>query len=178
MFAGDAITDGDRLVDTDLVWSLSPDSAGTIESPTGRFVCAPDYLGEIVVRAADPVSGTVGRLDSGVYAELTPATEATYRDSTGMLIRIPAGAVTETRSLLLAHEELPDVRRYGRDFEVRGLDYHLKPDGLSFAPDRWTRARAARDGRRNRHRAVEQGAPQMGRLGRRRNAGRARDDDR
>jgi hypothetical protein len=136
VFAGDAITDGDRLVDTDLVWSLSPGSAGAIESPTGRFVCAPDYLGEVVVRAVDPVSGTVGRLEAGVYAEVTPTTEATFRDSTGMLIRIPAGAVTETRSLLLAHEELPDVRRYGRDFEVRGLDYHLKPDGLLFAPNR------------------------------------------
>jgi hypothetical protein len=53
-----------------------------------------------------------------------------------MLIRIPAGAVAETRSLLLAHDELPDARRYGRDFEVLGLDYHLKPDGLTFTPGR------------------------------------------
>lgn len=136
VFSGDAVTDGNRLVDVDLVWSLSPSLAGTIESPAGRFVCAPDYLGEIVVRAADPVSGSVGRLAAGVYAEVTPTTEATFRDSTGMLIRIPAGAVTETRSLLLAHEELPEVRRYGRDFEIRGFDYHLKPDGLIFTPGR------------------------------------------
>jgi hypothetical protein len=136
VFAGDAITDGDRLVDTDLVWSLSPGSAGTIESPAGRFICAPDYLGEIVVRATDPASGIVGRLAAGVYAEITPATEGTYRDSTGMLIRIPAGAVTETRSLLLTHEELSDVRRFGRDFEIRGPEYHLKPDGLTFTQGR------------------------------------------
>jgi hypothetical protein len=135
-FSADAIAEGGRLVDLDLVWSVSPASAGAIESPGGRFACAGDYVGEITVRAADPASGTVGRLSAAAYAEVTPTTEVDLRDSTGMVLRVRAGAVTETRSLFLSHERVPDARRYGTDFEIVGPCYHFKPDGLPFAPGR------------------------------------------
>jgi len=136
VFAGDALTEGGRLVEADLVWSVSPGIAGTIESPEGRFVCAPDYLGEITVRAAAPPSGAIGRFSASVYVEITSATQAVYRDSTGMLLRVRAGAVATTRSVFLAHEWLPDAKRFWRDFEVVGPGYRLKPDGLAFAAGR------------------------------------------
>jgi hypothetical protein len=136
LFSGDGIADGGRLVSLDLAWSVSPASAGTIDGAGGRFACAADYVGEVTVRAAHPASGTVGRLTASAYAEVTPTTETDLRDSTGMLLRIGAGAVTETRSVFLSHEDIPDARRYGPDFEVVGPGYHLKPDGLPFVPGR------------------------------------------
>jgi hypothetical protein len=136
LFSGDAFAAGDRLVDADLVWSVSPTSAGEIESDTGALSCDPSYLGELTVAAREPASGVIGRLDASAYAVVGPSTEASYADSSGLTIAIASGAVEETKAIHLSHERLADVKRLSDTFEVRGPSYRLKPEGLTFCDGR------------------------------------------
>jgi hypothetical protein len=134
-FSGDAMTADGRLVAADLDWWATPSRAGSIDRETGRFSCEPDYIGEVSIGARHPASGAAGRLGASVYATVGPSTSAALVDSAGMRLDIGAGALAETKSIHLAHEELPQVKRLTRDFEVRGLGYRLKPEGLAFSAD-------------------------------------------
>ena len=78
------------------------------------------------------MSGAVGRLAATAYVTVGPATEATFSDSAGMRIEVEAGAVEENKAVFLSHERLPDAKRLGKGFEVRGPSYRLKPEGLVF----------------------------------------------
>ncbi len=134
-FTGNAIAQGDRLVDVDLEWWISPRMAGTIDSETGTFTCEPDYFGELTIAAREPESGVIGRLESGVFTIIDETTQATFSDSCGMTLTIEPGAVQEQQLIMLTHEEVPDVKRYAREFHVRGMSFHLKPDALEFSSE-------------------------------------------
>ena len=136
LFSGSAMTADGRLLESELVWSVSPSPAGSIDAATGLLAADPGYIGEVTVRATEPVSGSAGELGALIFGRVSPAGEARYRDAQGMSLTIPAGAVPEARSVYLAHEEISDARRFSREFEIRGLDYHLKPDGLAFVGGR------------------------------------------
>jgi len=135
IFNADAFADSDRLVDTELEWWASPHCAGAIDRSTGRFSCAPDYIGELTVAACDPNSGRVGKLSASVFAEIGPSTEIALVDSAGMTLSIRRGAIEETKQIFLSHEDVPNAKRFWRDFVVSGVSYQLKPEGLSFMPD-------------------------------------------
>ncbi len=131
-FAASAVSDDGQLVNTGLLWWISPDEAGQAERGSGSFAISGDYIGEFTVAARDTMTGLVGRLTGSVYATVGPATSATFADSTGMTIAFPEGAVSETKSIQLSHDELSDAKRCTRDLLIVGSDYHLKPHGVEF----------------------------------------------
>jgi hypothetical protein len=135
VFTGVAFAQGERLVDVDLEWWISPESAGSIGDRTGELRCKDGYIGELMIGARDAESGLTGRLETSVFALVAPETEETYFDSTGMTLVIEPGAVTESQVMFLAHEEVPDALAATEEFEVRGAAYHLKPDDLGFDPE-------------------------------------------
>ena len=133
VLTADAVASGNRVVDVDLDWWLSPNSAGYVSRGSGRVELADDYIGEATVAAIDRSSGTVGRHAISVYAPLAPGTSATFSDSTGMSLRVAPGAVEGATSVYLSHERVPDSKRYRKSFTVSPTSYNLKPAGLSFA---------------------------------------------
>lgn len=135
-FSGDAFSEDDRLLEADLAWSVSPACAGEIGSGNGTLECDPDYIGELTVAARENSAGVAGRLFATACAVVGPSTEVVLADSAGMRLEIGPGSVEETKSIYLSHEVLSDAKRVSRDFEVQGLSYRLKPNGLAFSDDR------------------------------------------
>ena len=131
-FSGSAVADGGQLVETGLEWWISPSEAGAPARGNGSFTFNDDYIGEFTVGARDTATGLVGRITGSVYATVGPSTSATFTDSTGMTIAFPSGSVSETKSIELSHDELPDAKRCTRDLLIVGTDYHLKPHGVEF----------------------------------------------
>lgn len=132
LFSGDAFASGDRIVDTDLEWRVTPPEAGSVGHSTGMFAASPYYMGEATISARERTSGATGRLAVDVYASIDASTAATFSDSTGMSIEIHPGAVEGARSIHLSHDRVSDARRYRRGFEVARSSYSLKPTGLAF----------------------------------------------
>ena len=65
---------------------------------------------------------------------VTPGEGASAGDSLGMTLHVEPGAVSETKSIYLSHELLPDVRRYSKGHVVAEQTYHFTPLGMSFDP--------------------------------------------
>ncbi|MCD4690199.1 carboxypeptidase-like regulatory domain-containing protein, partial [bacterium] len=135
-FSASAVSDDGQLIDTELEWWISPESAGEMARESRCFTASDDYLGEFSVSARDAITGLTGRIEGTVYATIGPMTSATFADSTGMTISFAQGSVSETKSIYLSHDELPDAKRCTRDLTIVGADYHLKPHGLIFEEDR------------------------------------------
>ncbi len=131
-FAASAVSDGGQLVETGLLWWISPVEAGQTARGDGRFTISDDYIGEVTIAAQDTLTGLVGRLEGTVYVTVGPATSAVFADSTGMAIAFPQGSVSETKTIELSHDEIPDAKRCTRDLLIVGADYHLKPHGVVF----------------------------------------------
>ncbi len=133
VFSGDAFASGERLVEAELEWSVSPSEAGSVDRGSGRFTGDAGYIGEATIAAREPRSGAVGTMSVDVYAPVDATTWATYLDSTGMSLEIRPGAVQGARSIYLSHQLVPDGRRYRKGFEVAESSYELKPTGLTFS---------------------------------------------
>ncbi len=131
-FAASAVSDGGQLVETGLVWWISPAEAGQTARGNGSFAISSDYIGEVTIGAQDTLTGLVGRLEGSVYATVGPTTSAVFADSTGMTIAFPTGSVSETKTIQLSHDTLSDAKRCTRDLLIVGADYHLKPHGVEF----------------------------------------------
>ncbi|MFH1501525.1 MAG: carboxypeptidase regulatory-like domain-containing protein [Candidatus Eisenbacteria bacterium] len=136
VFSGAAIADGNRVVEAELAWWVSPSCAGTMERATGSLVCSEDYIGEATVAAMELGSGVTGRVRVSVYAPIDATTSAVYSDSSGMVLEIDPGAVQAARSVHLTREEVPDAKRYRESYEVAPVSYELKPTGLVFEEDK------------------------------------------
>jgi len=134
VFSGSALAQGERLVNADLDWWVAPDCAGSVARATGELSISAGYIGELTVSAREPSSGEIGRAQATVYVTVTPGEGASAGDSLGMTLYIEPGAVTETKSIYLSHELLPDVRRYSKGHVVEEQTYHFKPIGMSFNP--------------------------------------------
>jgi len=134
IFSGSVLAQGDRLVDVDLDWWVAPDCAGSVARATGELSISAGYIGELTVSAREPSSGEIGRAEATVYVTVTPGEGASAGDSLGMTLHIEPGAVSETKSIYLSHELLPDVRRYLRGHVIAEQTYHFKPLGMSFDP--------------------------------------------
>ncbi len=131
-FSGSVLAQGERLVNVDLDWWVAPDCAASVARATGELSISAGYIGELTVSAREPSSGEVGRAEATVYVTVTPGEGASAGDSLGMTLHIEPGAVTETKSIYLSHEFLPDVRRYSKGHIVEARSYRLKPNGMSF----------------------------------------------
>ncbi len=131
-YSASAVAEGGELVETDLEWWISPEEAGAMSRGTGQFTADPCYFGELAVGARDVGSGATGTLAATVYLRIDPSTQGVFTDSLGMSIEIPAGSVTETKSIYLSHDVLPNAKRFAREYEVQESSYRLKPHGLSF----------------------------------------------
>jgi len=134
VFSGSVLAQGERLVDAELSWWVAPLCAGSVARATGELLISDGYIGEITVSAREPGSGETGRAEAAVYVTVTPGEGASAQDSLGMTLYVEPGAVTETKSVYLSHEFLPDVRRYLKGHVVEEQTYHFKPIGMSFDP--------------------------------------------
>ncbi len=134
VFSGSVLAQGERLVDADLSWWVAPPCAGAVARATGELSISDGYIGELTVSARESNSGETGRAEATVYVTVTPGEGANAGDSLGMTLYIEPGAVTETKSVYLSHEFLPDVRRYLKGYVVEEQTYHFKPLGMSFDP--------------------------------------------
>ncbi|MCK4408951.1 MAG: carboxypeptidase regulatory-like domain-containing protein, partial [Candidatus Eisenbacteria sp.] len=134
IFSGSVLAQGERLVDADLDWWVAPQSAGSVARATGELSISVGYIGELTVSAREPNSGETGRAEATVYVTVTPGEGASAGDSLGMTLSVEPGAVSETKSIYLTHELLPDVRRYSKGHVVEEQTYHFKPIGMSFDP--------------------------------------------
>jgi len=134
VFSGSVLAQGERLVNADLDWWVAPLCAGSVARATGLLSISYGYIGELTVSAREPGSGETGRAEAAVYVTVTPGEGASAEDSLGATLYIEPGAVTETKSVYLSHELLPDVRRYLKGHVVEEQAYHFKPAGMSFDP--------------------------------------------
>jgi hypothetical protein len=134
VFSGSVLAQGERLLDADLSWWVAPLCAGSVARATGELLISDGYIGELTVSAREPGSGETGRAEATVYVTVTPGEGASAEDSLGATVYIEPGAVTETKSVYLSHELLPDVRRYLKGHIVEEQTYHFKPLGMSFDP--------------------------------------------
>jgi len=131
-YSASAVAEGGELVETNLEWWISPEEAGAMSRGTGQFTANSSYFGEFTVGVRDIESGATGSLAATVYVRMDASTEGTFTDSLGISIEIPAGSVTETKSIYLSHDVLPNAKRFAREYEVHKSSYRFKPHGLSF----------------------------------------------
>jgi len=132
VFSGSVFAEDERLIGTDLEWWVAPECAGSVSRASGEIVVSPDYFGEMTVSAREPESGTTGRCWAGVYVTVTPQAGGVATDSLGMTLTVEAGAVSETKSVFLTHEPLPDAMRFSRGHAVDEFAYTMKPSSLPF----------------------------------------------
>lgn len=131
-FSGSVFADDGRLVDTELEWRLSPACAGEIGRGTGWLSVSEGYFGEVTVTAGDLLSGATGSASANVYVRLTPTGAISATDSLGITLAAGPGAVTETKSIFVDHESLPDAMRYSAGHVVGPEAIHFKPCGMPF----------------------------------------------
>ena len=119
-------------MNADLEWWISPQCAGSVARATGEVSIADGYIGEATVSARESGSGTTGHAAADIYIVATPSGGVSSTDSLGMTLFIGPGAVSETKSIFLAHELLPDVMRNYRNQVVEEQAYHFKPCEMAF----------------------------------------------
>ena len=100
------------LLGNNLVWSISPSGAGTIDS-TGFFVPADStYIGLVTITATDKIGGKVGVNDLLLYAEIKPTTSTILTNKQGMTLTIQSGSVDFPIQLTLARTQFGPGKKY------------------------------------------------------------------
>lgn len=115
-------------------WSVNvSQNAARIDS-TGQVTIDPNYFGELIITAADPLSKKKGSITPipNVFASIDSTTETVLFDDRGLQMEISKNTVLTKKDLSVSKTPLAPAKRGRAEIFTADSSYFIKPNNLEF----------------------------------------------